>query len=580
MLALRSYLLRYPQFVLILCILLLYTPFFFEPILRPAGDEKVYIAQALEMQEKGTWFLQWLAGEQNYHKGPAFYLLLRLGFLFFGTASMWSVLYMNLLGLLMSALAMYGLFARFLKQCNTISLFAALSYSYSVGLFFHMFASQMEALQVAFYTFTLYFLCLSESHESRPWHHFGLWLCIGFLGLLKSPIYSVLPGISVLFVWASKKIFFTRIKNPMVFSSVLSGVMLGIIGFAPALIWDQQNFIDTYIIRETLNKGSNSVPWYASALPPFTIYLFPWLFPGMLSLTVGAYLSIMGKLKFSLEEKSFFLNGVMLALPTLIFFSVHPYRSEVYTLPVVPCTIGFFVILMEKIWIRKRALLQASFLSSGLLFVLFCTLIVYLHFLFDPFPIEWWPKWLTLACVCLTVISLTLLSYGVFKRKFENVTLLALSPVPFFLALTLFLHALGKRDFVDFASQIEKLGNTQNQSVSYLNIPRHTWSEWGALNMWLHHPVKGVHELSELKKVIMDGGALIVPERSYGTFLEEVHSSFPDVHYNVSKIRRWLVHGKTPKGDKRTVEQFLESRNLKDLERYDYWFSFASNPKA
>ena len=574
MIALRLYLRKYPQLTLIFSILLLYVPFYSEPILRPSGDEKVYIAQALEMKERGTWFLQWLAGEQNYHKGPAFYLLLRIGFIIFGTSSMWSVLYMNLLGLLISALFIEKIFKKYLQKSSGISLFASLSYAYSVGMYFHMFASQMEALQVSFYAISLCFLYLSEYKESRTLYHFGLWLSIGFLGLLKSPIYSVLPGLSVLLVWFLRKKFIERLANLKVLACVGSGVLLVMLGFAPAFFLDQENFINTYIIRETLSKGPNSVPWYASALPPFTLYLFPWVLPGITCFILAIWLIFRRKIEFTSEEGLFLKCCVLFALPTIVFFTFHPYRSEVYTLPIISCTLSVFAILMGKPQVLKNSCLQLSFITSGFAFVFLCAAIVFLHFSIDPFPSEWWPSWLTISFITLTALSLVFLHRSIKNRYLINLTGLAISPIPFFIALALFLNALGKRDFMDFSSNIEQIESHNVQNLAYLNMPRHTWSEWGALNMWLHHPVRGIHKMEELKKLVEMGGVLIVPERSITDFIDLLHRKFESVDYKINKIRRWMVHGKTQKGDMKTLEYFIKTGNLKDLERYDYWISF------
>lgn len=575
MITLRSYLAKFPQLTIVFSILLLYVPFYFEPILRPTGDEKVYIAQALEMQEKGTWFLQWLAGQQNYHKGPAFYLLLRLGFLIFGTSSMWSVLYMNLIGLTFSSLILYTVFSNHLKKKSAMGLFVCLSYCYSVGIYFHMFASQMEALQVSFYTIILCLLYLSESKESRPFHQLGLWLSIGFIGLLKSPIYSVLPGISVLLVWLAKGNFFARMTNHKVLARIGAGVALVILGLAPAFVFDQKNFVDTYLIRETLNKGSNSVPWYATALPPFTLYLFPWIFPAIVCFGLGTWQITQRKLKFSLEESLFLKCCILLTLPTLIFFTIHPYRSEVYTLPLVPCSLGLFAVLMEKYLHKTNSLLKLAFLSTAAFFAFLIFAITYLHFTLDPFPTEWWPNWLTIACVSLTSISAAMLIIAIKGPQKINLSRLALAPIPFYIALALFLGALGKRDLFDFSANISKLRSSHSEYLSYWNIPRHTWSEWGALNMWLHHPVKGVHELNDLDELVQKGGILIVPERNFNDFSETLTQKFDSIEFQISKIRRWMVHGKTPKGDKHTLKQFLESGDIKDIERYDYWIRFA-----
>ncbi|NUM89275.1 MAG: hypothetical protein HUU37_08740, partial [Bdellovibrionales bacterium] len=95
---------RYSWPLLLVFIFLVYAPFLGDRVVRPAGDDKVYVSQAIEMQQAGTWFLQRLSGEPNYYKGPFHYVALRFGMAVFGQDSIWAALWMNLLLVTLGAL--------------------------------------------------------------------------------------------------------------------------------------------------------------------------------------------------------------------------------------------------------------------------------------------------------------------------------------------------------------------------------------------------------------------------------------------------------------------------------------------
>ena len=54
-----------------ICLLLIYVPFLGNRVVRPAGDDKVYVSQAVEMARSGHWFLQTLANVPAPVAAPA-----------------------------------------------------------------------------------------------------------------------------------------------------------------------------------------------------------------------------------------------------------------------------------------------------------------------------------------------------------------------------------------------------------------------------------------------------------------------------------------------------------------------------
>ncbi|MCM0605906.1 MAG: hypothetical protein KA715_07425 [Xanthomonadaceae bacterium] len=48
-------------------------------VIRSAGDEKVYVTQAYEMVQQGTWFVQYFQASLDFYKGPFHYWGVVLG---------------------------------------------------------------------------------------------------------------------------------------------------------------------------------------------------------------------------------------------------------------------------------------------------------------------------------------------------------------------------------------------------------------------------------------------------------------------------------------------------------------------
>src|SRR5271154_3601667 len=103
---------------ILLILTLVYAPFFGHRMIRMAGDEKVYVSQAIEMAQHGNWFIQRLQGVPDYYKGPLHYILLRIGMMIFGW-NPWAVLYMNFLFLFGGAVALGALVRRYAGPHHT-----------------------------------------------------------------------------------------------------------------------------------------------------------------------------------------------------------------------------------------------------------------------------------------------------------------------------------------------------------------------------------------------------------------------------------------------------------------------------
>src|SRR4051812_32443817 len=143
-------------------------------VVRTAGDEKVYVSQALEMARDGHWFVQTLMDKPDYYKGPIHYVLLRAGMGILGLQT-WACVYMNWVFLVLGALALASVIARRFPKWDGGPVFVGSFFALNVGLFSHAFASQMEIEIAALYAISIWLLDRAEGVDPA----LGFWIVAG-----------------------------------------------------------------------------------------------------------------------------------------------------------------------------------------------------------------------------------------------------------------------------------------------------------------------------------------------------------------------------------------------------------------
>ena len=563
---LRSLLLKYPQTSLIFFITLSYLYFMLDMYLPTTGDQKTYIAQALEMHRDGHWFMQTLFNEPNYYKGPLHFIFLRVGFILFGTHSMFALVYMNFFGLILLAILLF----RFLK--NSLddigwAFFYALSVVLSVGVYSHSFASQMEAELVILYGVTLYLLDKTHKDTSLT-NLLLLWGEIGLVGWLKSPAYSLFLGLSVLLYWVLTQQIKSRVLEWKNYLAIAFGIGVSIAGYLPILIYDGDTFIDTYILRESLSKGSNSVPWTTAFFPIFTYFLAPFMFVAIFSYLLALYKTLFKKLDvLNTEERRLIKLGIALSAPTLLFFTFHPYRGDIYALPIVSATM-----LMAYVFFRaylneyEKTYVFLMRLSSYVL-SLVPLLVIALYLRLAPMP-EWWSPLLFPLAVFTLVFTLWFVHKESKKVLSESPLLLSLAFIPLLLTLSLMLQDFGKGEIKGLQEYV-KINRIKKPLGDY-NLYKNYWNQYGALNFWAGVDVVGLFSKEELALFIKDGGSVIVEGDNR---LEEFEQNLPEHlsmnNFDIYLWKRWLTHGKGPNGESKFV-QYFKSKNISDIQKNYY----------
>lgn len=536
-----------------LAILIATVPFLDLRVLRMAGDEKVYITQALEMARNGRWFVQTLADEPSYFKGPLHYILVRVGMLVFGErliAGTW----MNCVFALMAGITMFQLSRRRWKEDSAILL--ALAVALNVGIFSHLLASQMEVELSAFYTFAIVALGLGSKKVSFK-YDLLFWISTGMAGWVKSPLHSVLIAVGGLLFWTLTGGLIARAKSPRSWLAALCGVAVGVAGYLPAFIFDQKNFVQTYLGREQFEKGNNGRTW-DYVLKPLIHFSLPWTF-----VVIASIVKFLKSPRLSLQSKDSDLVklGLAMCLPTFLFWCTWSYKGQNYNLPALPALLLFsWAVFSGSVpaW-AKRAV--------GVLGVITLVLAIGVIAHFSPLP-DWWSRgWLVLALGSMATFAILFLTSN-------NARALVVGSVFFFLAFGAFITPLGEREMIDAHQYVKDFPDS---TLHYYNLDPSIWSEWAILELVIHHPVFGLHREAQLPEVIKPGHAVIVQNKENLRFIENYwHQSIDPSkakNYTIAPWTRWLTKGTTPDGVSRWKVAW-QNHDLRQLEREFFIIQF------
>lgn len=552
-------------------LLLVYGPFFGFRFLRMAGDEKVYVSQAIEMAQRGNWFVQVLMGSPDYYKGPIHYLFLRIGMIIFGM-NPWATLYMNLLMMFWGGWSLGSLISRRFPLWKGGPLWIAVFFALNVGIYTHSFTSQMETELASLFAVGLNLLDQVAIGQAG----LGFWSVCGFIGLVKSPLHSVFAGTSALLFWGIQGELWKRLRRFKTWLGMFIGVAVCILGLMPAALLDWNNFYGIYFLRENVSKGGSGQHWTVSLYSTLGYYMFPWLFLAALAY-LQAILQFPKWIKNAQIRRLVFLCLSWIA-PSVCFFVWHDYHFENYNLPVISGVLLFVAV----IWAQRSALWNRFYsVSIGLTGISFLILPIFISVLthhFSP-PQEWWPGWLEpLAWIGCLGSVFGLFRYGVFKLKPDE-RFLAVSLVGFYIGLGAFLTALGEREVLDLRKYLKEAKTRGDQfQITYFNLNHNIWSEWGFLNFWIDQPVQSAHNGEILKAALLRGDLIIVQPKEdfYEQFVAFCKKEVPQMEFEKTLWKRWRTRGQSPDGESLWGKAW-EKRDLSILEM-DYYLIRPKKP--
>ncbi|RYZ71653.1 MAG: hypothetical protein EOP09_04370 [Proteobacteria bacterium] len=470
-------------------ILFAYLPFLGRFGIPLTGDQKTYIAVAMEMREKGEWLRPLLFGEGNYLKPPFQYWMTLLGWKAFG---------FNLFGTFVPSVIALALTAWFLSEIASSLgerrwyVNSGLWFAATIGAMTYGTTAQMEIYVCLFYTAAwwaaMMYFRVNMEERSPAWLYLAF-IIAGVSSLVKSPLYAVLWVLSFC-IYGTIAGEWLLLKSKHLYLALAVGVAVGLAWFVVILGVDGDRFWDQYWIQEQVNKkgGNGSTIW--NLWGPLFYMAFPFT---LLAITAARALFLRRR------SNSIITFLVAWCLPPAIFFSAYPYRTSVYLFILVPA----LAILVD--WgcfrtNRTRTFMWASRGTGLLLFVALALAALALH------RAEFIPVWLALALV-FTGSAAVIVSWMGWMRVFA---ICSLGGILFFRIAAVEVVSGDTQRLVD---AIAKSGS--NGELAMLDEARNIWHEIGLVSVTLEKPMRRLYGLDDCVDLLKRGGLLILSDEEY-----------------------------------------------------------------
>ncbi|MDD9950011.1 MAG: hypothetical protein OXT67_00455, partial [Zetaproteobacteria bacterium] len=255
-------------------------------------------------------------------------------------------------------------------------------------------------------------------------------------------------------------------------------------------------------------------------------------------------------------------------LPTVAFFSLHPYRGSIYFIlllaPIYSLVWTFWIPLHQKYaFLFVRAVRLQSWVLLGI--PMLVTLIAALN-----------PEFAQVVTVTsqvalwVSVFLFIFCSYLAFQGSGwirSNVFALGWSSV--LMAFSVLLVDLGAQDMAELRKNLVKL--PQGHVIKYWNLNRHTWTEWGAMNLWLGTKFEGIHNSRQLLASLQGEHTLLVPHEAA---LMELNRYIPDggvlSAFDLIPIKRWSTSSDSIRKEKNILRALVAGKDLDFVYKYQF----------
>ncbi|MBS1962618.1 MAG: glycosyltransferase family 39 protein [Bdellovibrionales bacterium] len=466
-------------------ILAAYVPLLGRMMVPFTGDQKTYIAIAMEMRERGEWLQPLLFGEPNYLKPPFQYWMTLLSWKVFGF-NVFATFLPGVLALVGTAWLLNEIASLLGERRWYVN--SGLWFAATLGGMTYALSAQMDIYVCLFYAGAwwagLKFLAEPEDDERRVAWLYAAFAIAGLSSLLKSPLYAAFWVVGYLiYILTSGE--WLLLKNRHLYFAWLGGIAIGLLWFIALFVRDGNTFWDQYILHEQFQKGANG-----GTLGDLWIPLLHMTFPFTLLLFTALRSAWMGR-----RTAGILRFALAWSIPPALFFSVFPYRTGLYLFILVPA----LSILVDWSCFRANRTRTFTWLARATGFAMAFGLAAAG---FALYRFELVPAWLFLAFVFTGVAAAFVLWFG-YVRVF---TITALAAVLFFrIAST----EVAK---IDHGPLVDLVGEPAPYTAAMLDENRDIWHEIGMLSISLGSPMRRLFGYDDVVEHLQRNGVLILSD--------------------------------------------------------------------
>ena len=472
-----------------------YLPFLGRLSVPLTGDQKLYIATAVEMRDHESWLKPLLFGQASYFKPPMQYWATLIG---------WKIFGFNLLGTLAPSVLCVVLTAWFLGEIATLLgerrwfVNAGLWFAATVGALTYGTTAQMEIYLCAFSAASWWagLKFLAAPSETRNWKWIYLAFALaGASALIKSPLYSIfwVTGFVTYLLISGEWLLF---RQKHLYLANLLGMALGLSWYVTISLMDGQHFWAQYALRENFEKSSGNQGtvislWWA---------LLYWCFPLTLLVFPSLRAAFRGR-----RTASVLRFVICWCWPAAVFFSLYPYRIKPYLFILVPALSvlvdwGYFRVGRTKFfrWSVK--------MTGALMFVLFLLLALVL------FRAEIAPIWICEGLIVAGIMALICSQ----RDWMRGLILSGLASVFLFRAGGI---CLGEQDLAGLRASV---ASHPAAAVAMLDEDHGIWHEAGLLSVALEKPIARLQTADELSRFLQAGGLVALSDTQIAQFEPQI----------------------------------------------------------
>ena len=474
-------------------IFLAYIPFLWDFGIPLTGDQKTYIAIAMEMRERGEWLQPFLFGDPNYLKPPFQYWMTLISWKFLGF-NLFATFLPSVLALVATAWCLSEIASHLGERRWYVN--SGLWFAATIGAMTYGTTAQMEIYVCLFYSAAWWcgMRFLSEEYEVRKvrWLY-AAYAIAGLSALVKSPLYSVF-WVTSFWIYILISGEWLLLKSKHFYFSALFGIAIGLPWFLAMLSLDGDRFWDQYVVGEQLMKQNGNGGKLSDLWVPLLYQAFPF------SLLIFTAIR-----SFFLRRRSNTMMTFFIAwcLPPALFFSFYPYKVSTYLFLLVPA----LAILVD--WgcfrsNRTRTFLVASRTTGIALFIALSLAS------FVLIRAEFIPVWLALAFV-FTGVAAVIVTWMGWMRVFAICSLMS---ILFFRVGAVELAKSDIQSLRDAVHAGDRLPEAL-PSIAMLDESRNIWHEIGLLSVTLRTPMKRLYGLDDCMDHLRHGGVLILSDEEY-----------------------------------------------------------------
>lgn len=480
-------------------ILAAYLPFLWETVIPFTGDQKTYIAIAMEMRKRGEWLQPYLFGDPNYLKPPFQYWMTLLSWNAFGF-NVFATFLPGVLALLGTAWLLNEIASSLGERRWYVN--SGLWFAATLGAMTYALSAQMDIYVCLFYAGSwwagLRYLEEPDSKKRKVRWLYVAFLIAGLSAIVKSPLYSVF-WVSGYFIYLLISGEWLLFKNKHLYLALLDGIFFGLLWYIALIVRDGEAFWNQYFMKEQFQKGANG-----GTLADLWVPLLYMAFPFTLLLFTAIRSAWMGR-----RTASILRFVIAWGLPPAFFFSIFPYRTSLYLFILVPA----LAVLVDWGCFRSNRTRTFTWLTrtTGIVMAIGLSLLGFALYRF-----EFIPAWLMAAFVITGVAAAGVLWFG-YMRLF---TITALFAVLFFRMGSI---GIAKSDRVGL---LEAMGPIREEEAAMLDESRDIWHEIGLLSVSLASPMKRLFGYDDIVDHLSRGGSIILSDEQTEKYRQTLDSVF------------------------------------------------------